>query len=143
MNPLAVLNKKQLFNLQFKYTKIDEIGKFLGSREWWSDEDIWLELIENYQNMLTEDFLGDFIEKVTWVNVYYICEHYELSEEFMKKHKYYLHWPTILKHQKLTLSFLDEMSVYLNYLDRKKFLPQGILDEVRENLKRQKKILGN
>ena len=140
------LSKKQLFHLQFKYTEIDEIGrKFVNVRrgtyrskdtKWYEEEDAWNFLIEAHKDKLTEDFLGDFIRQVTWVNTYYICQYYELSEEFMKKYRHYLHWPTIFEHQKLTLSFLDEMSVYLNYLERTRFLPQGLLDEVRKNLEK-------
>jgi len=144
MKPLE-LTKKQLFDLQFKYPEIDEIGRnnidlgryggyYKNFLSWYENEETWNFLITNHKDKLTEEFLSEFIEQVTWVNVYCICEHYELSEEFMKKYKDYLYWPYILMFQKLSLSFLDEMSEYLNYLNKERFLPPSLLDDTRKAL---------
>jgi len=99
------LTKKQLFDLQFKYSNIrPPFCEGTISKNWWDFRTYWDSV--SFDCELTEDFIREYQDYVNWE---YISKVQKLSEDFMREFKDKLDWDSIMFYQKLTIEFMTEM----------------------------------
>jgi len=110
------LTKKQLFDLQFKYSDIVEMEIHLPEpdnivcsytkREYW-------EYISNHED-LSEDFIREFKDYLNWEDISY---YQTLSEDFIREFKDYVDWENISSYQILSEDFIREFKDRVNWLN--------------------------
>jgi len=95
--------------------------------------ELWQGVSKNYS--LTEDFIRDFRDYVTWdwITVKqimsdefieefkdrilwdHLCKYKKLSEDFMRKYRDKINWTMASKYQNMSLGFMKEFKSYINW----------------------------
>jgi len=134
------MDKKRLFDLQFKYNYPSYHRK--DGTEWWKNRNYWSDIC--YNQPLSEEFIREFADYVDWgflaqrqrlsenlmrdfqdrISFNTICYHQRLSEEFIREFADRLNWFVIIQNQKVSDEFKSEMAKYVwNFL--KDYKPYG------------------
>ena len=74
-------------------------------KKYYNPEFDWEDFELYADNILFENFIREFKDKVDW---YYISEYQKLSEDFIREFKDNVNWKFITKYQKLTKAFIRE-----------------------------------
>jgi len=81
-------------------------------------------------NVITEKLIRDHVSEIHGSLWPVICEHLQMSEQFMRDHLSYLHFGIISKHQILTEEFMDDFNYKIDWTVASKY--QNITFELAE-----------
>lgn len=102
-------------------------------RKYWKEINFDWELCSLYQPNLSEDFIEEFFDKL---HMEYICNHYQLTENFIRKNKDRLYWDKLSFSQNFSISFIEEMEQYICWkeLSMHCFLTEEIIEKYKDRL---------
>ena len=94
--------------------QIDNIKKKIKWEEYYNPEFDWRDWGFYSNNILSEDFIREFIDKVDWSAV---CRYQKLSEDFIREFKDKVHWGVVSIYQNnLSDEFKTEFANKLNFV---------------------------
>ena len=80
-----------------------DIKNKISWEQYYNPDFNWYDWMFYYNNILTEDFIREFQDKVDWE---YISIYQNLSEDFIKEFQNKVNWRIISKYQKLSEDFI-------------------------------------
>lgn len=107
------LNKNDWDDISEKYElNIDMMRLFQNKLNWAK--------IAQYQ-LLSIDFINEFIQFQLKDYLDIICKHQELSESFIHEHKENIDWELVLKHQNLSAEFIVDHASDIQFYKEKMY----------------------
>ena len=109
--------------------QLKDIKNKLDWEKYYDSDFDWKDYAFYRNNKLTEDFIREFKDKVSWT---YISINQKLSEDFIREFKDKVDWEYISKYQKLSKDFIIEFKDRVNWTLISKY--QNLSEEFNKEL---------